>query len=148
MQDIKPMPGQFDVIISSMALQYIDDYAAVVKIMAESLTVGGSFLFSIEHPIYTCLLQGWVVDDAGTRVHWPVDRYHDESERRYTWFVDGVLKYHRTVATYLNTLVENGLTIRRVLEPEAQPEYLADRPALADESRRPPLMVVSAQKLA
>jgi len=148
MQDIKPMPGQFDVIISSMALQYIDDYATVVKTMAELLTVGGSFLFSIEHPIYTCLLQGWVVDDDGKRVHWPVDRYHDESERRYTWFVDGVLKYHRTVATYLNTLMENGLTIRRVLEPEAQPEYLADRPALADESRRPPLMVVSAQKLA
>lgn len=63
-------------------------------------------------------------------------------------FVDGVLKYHRTVATYLNTLTENGLTIRKVLEPEAQPEYLAERPALADESRRPPLMVVSAQKLA
>jgi hypothetical protein len=42
--------------------------------------------------------------------------------------------------------VENGLTIRRVLEPEAQAEYLADRPSLSDESRRPPLMVVSAQK--
>ena len=29
------MPGQFDVIISSMALHYIDDYATVVKTMAE-----------------------------------------------------------------------------------------------------------------
>jgi len=90
MQDIKPISGQFDVIISSMALHYIDDYAAVVKTMATSLTHGGSFLFSIEHPIYTSLLQGWVLDDAGKRVHWPVDRYHDESERRYTWFVDNV----------------------------------------------------------
>ena len=77
-----------------------------------------------------------------------MDRYHDESERCYTWFVDNVQKYHRTVATYLNTLTDNGLTIRRVLEPEAQPEFLAERPGLADESRRPPLMaVVSAQKL-
>ena len=49
------------------------------------------------------------------------------AERRYTWFVDNVQKYHRTVATYFNTLMENGLTIRRVLEPQAQPEYLADR---------------------
>jgi SAM-dependent methyltransferase len=102
MQDIKPMPSQFDVIISSMALHYIDDYAAVVKTMAALLTHGGSFLFSIEHPIYTSLLQGWVLDDAGKRVHWPVDRYHDESERRYTWFVDNVQKYHRTIATYLS----------------------------------------------
>ena len=141
------MPGQFDVIVSSMALHYIDDYAAVVRTMAASLTRGGSFLSSIEHPIYTSLLQGWVLDDAGKRVHWPVDRYHDESERRYNWFVDNVQKYHRTVAAYLNTLMESGLTIRRVLEPQAQPEYLADRPALSDESRRPPLMVVSAQKL-
>ena len=148
MQDILPMPGQFDVIISSMALQYIDDYAGVVKTMAESLSVGGSFLFSIEHPIYTSLLQGWVVDAAGKRVHWPVDRYHDESERRYTWFIDNVQKYHRTISTYLNTLVDNGLTVRRVLEPEAQPEFLAERPELSDESRRPPLLVVSAQKVA
>jgi len=148
MQDILPMPGQFDVIISSMALQYIDDYAGVVKTMAESLSVGGSFLFSIEHPIYTSLLQGWVVDAAGKRVHWPVDRYHDESERRYTWFVDNVQKYHRTISTYLNTLVDNGLAVCRVLEPEAQPEFLAERPELSDESRRPPLLVVSAQKVA
>jgi hypothetical protein len=148
MQDIKPMPNQFDVIISSMALQYIDDYAGVVKTMAESLTVGGSFLFSIEHPIYTSLLQGWVLDGSGKRLHWPVDRYHDESERRYTWFVDNVQKYHRTISTYLNTLADNGLTVRRVLEPEAQPEFLAERPELSDESRRPPLLVVSAQKAA
>ena len=40
--------------------------------------------------------------------------------------------------------MENGLTIRRVLEPQAQPEYLADRPALSDESRRPPLILNSA----
>src|SRR3954465_4120091 len=39
MEDIEPMSGQFDVIISSMALHYIDDYAAVVKTMSESLTV-------------------------------------------------------------------------------------------------------------
>lgn len=147
MQDLKPMPGQFDVVVSSMALQYIDDYAGVVAVVAESLASGGSFLFSIEHPIFTSLLQGWVLDDAGNRLHWPVDRYHEECERRYTWFVDNVQKYHRTVATYLNTLTDNGLTIRRVLEPEARPEFLAERPALADESRRPPLMVVSARKL-
>ena len=146
MQDIEPMPGRFDLIVSSMALHYIDDYAGVVAVMAESLTAGGSFLFSIEHPIFTSLLQGWVVDSAGKRLHWPVDRYHEESERHYTWFVDNVRKYHRTVATYLNTLTDNGLTIRRVLEPEAQPEFLAERPALTDESRRPPLLVVSAQK--
>jgi SAM-dependent methyltransferase len=148
MQDIKPMPDQFDVIISSMALHYINDYAGVVKTMAESLTVGGSFLFSIEHPIYTSLLQGWVLDGAGKRLHWPVDRYHDESERRYTWFVDNVQKYHRTISTYLNTLADNGLTVRRVLEPEAQLEFLTERPELSDESRRPPLLVVNAQKVA
>ena len=45
MQDIKPVPGQFDV-ISSMALHYIDD-SPPWKTMAESLD-GGSFLFSID----------------------------------------------------------------------------------------------------
>jgi len=146
MEDIKPMPGQFDLVVSSMALQYVEDYAHVVDTIAQSLTPGGSFLFSVEHPIFTSLLQGWVLDGQGKRVHWPVDRYQEEGERHYAWFVDDVLKYHRTVATYLNTLMDHGLTLRRVLEPEAQPEFLGERPELADERRRPPLLVVAADK--
>ena len=51
MQDFKPMPGRFNVIVSGVALQYIEDYQSVVRTITNSLTIGGSFLFSVEHPI-------------------------------------------------------------------------------------------------
>ena len=34
MQDLEPTPNRFDVVVSSMALQYIDDYETVVRTVA------------------------------------------------------------------------------------------------------------------
>jgi hypothetical protein len=53
-----------------------------------------------------------------------------------------VIKYHRTVATYVNTLVETGFRIARLEEPKPAAEIVdAD---VQDQSRRPPFLVVAA----
>ena len=54
--------------------------------------------------------------DEDGRKTWPVNSYSIEGERRTEWFVKDVLKYHRTMATTLNTLIEEGFTLRRVEE--------------------------------
>lgn len=42
----------------------------------------GSFLFVVEHPIFTAQgQQEWIMGDDGVPLHWPVDRYYDESWR-------------------------------------------------------------------
>jgi hypothetical protein len=46
-----------------------------------------------------------------------VDNYRPEGERRTKWFIDGVVKYHRTIETYVNGLIATGFTLRRLLEP-------------------------------
>lgn len=146
-EDYRPAPQAFELIASSLVLHYIEDFTGVVANAWTALVPGGRLVFSIEHPLCTAALRGWVTDAAGVRLHWPLDRYRDEGPRRSRWFVDNVLKYHRTLETYMNTLIDQGFAIRRVLEPAALPERIALRPELADESRRPPFLLIAAEKI-
>ena len=58
-----------------------------------------------------------------------------------------VVKYHRTLTTYLNTLLENGFELRNIIEPQP-PEDMLSIPGMTDEMRRPMMLIVSAQKKA
>jgi SAM-dependent methyltransferase len=140
-------PDTFDLIVSTLALHYVADYPALVRRIATWLVPGGRFAFSVEHPIFTAHGSSeWYKDASGNVLHWPVDRYRDEGERRTHWFVDGVVKYHRTVETYVNGLLEAGLRLVRLEEPEAEPALLADKPEWRDERRRPPFLLLAADR--
>ena len=109
-------PGAHDVVFSSLTLHYVRDLRRLVSVIAGSLTPGGSLVFSVEHPIYSApTTQAFETSDAGDRV-WPLDNYLVEGERVTDWFVDGVIKQHRTVATYVNTVIECGLVVNRIDE--------------------------------
>src|SRR3546814_1077344 len=73
--------------------------------------------------------------------------YREEGRRDTTWFVDRVVKYHRTVETYINTLIDAGLSIRRCLEPAATPEAEKARPELVEQRRRPPFLLIRAARI-
>jgi SAM-dependent methyltransferase len=143
-----PEAGRFDLVVSMLALHYVADYPALVRKVENCLAPGGRFAFSVEHPVYTASGSGdWYRGADGTALHWPVDRYRDEGERRTTWFVDGVVKYHRTVETYVNTLLAAGFALVRLEEPEAEsPALLAKRPELRTERRRPPFLLIGAER--
>jgi SAM-dependent methyltransferase len=112
-EDFEPEPAAFDVVVSSLALHYVADYAAVVRAVFRALKPGGWFVFSVEHPICTAHSVDWVRDAEGHIGHWPVDQYQCEGRRNSFWFVDGVTKYHRTVATYVNALLDAGFRLER-----------------------------------
>lgn len=103
-----PRTECFDLVVSSLALHYVDDYAAVVKNVFSSLAPGGKFIFSVEHPVCTAHPVGWTRGPDGRLLHWPLDQYHLEAERSTKWFIGGVIKFHRTLQTYVNTLIAAG----------------------------------------
>lgn len=143
MEELVLEPGAFGLVVSSLMLHYVSDYAAAVDKIASYLRPGGRFIFSVEHPMFTALPeQDWVRSHDGTPLHWPVDRYRDEGERRIRWFIDGVVKYHRTIETYVNTLVTNGFSLQRLLEPEPITTEGSVRADL--ERRRPPFLLIGA----
>jgi SAM-dependent methyltransferase len=140
--------ARFDLVVSSLVLHYIDDYPGVVQRIAGWLAPGGVLAYSTEHPIFTARLpgDGWVLDDAGRRSRWGLDRYADEGPREETWFVPGVRKVHRMLATLINGLLDAGLVIERVIEPLPSEQWLRDHPLALDERRRPMFVLVRARK--
>lgn len=56
-----------------------------------------------------------------------------------------MVKYHRTLTTYLNTLLLNGFDLKNVVEPQP-PEQMMHLPGMRDEMRRPMMLIVAAQK--
>jgi len=143
-------PHRFDLVVSSLALHYIADYRGLLQRIAGWLSPGGILVYSTEHPVYLtrACTEGWVRDAAGQPLYWAMDAYAEEGLREEYWFKDGVQKYHRTLATLLNGLIDAGLSIERVLEPVPSEEQLTRRPEWIHERRRPFCLLVRASKTA
>jgi len=147
-EDAKFLAARFDLVVSSLAFHYVDDYRGLVLRIAEWLTPGGILVYSTEHPIFTARLpgDGWVLDDAGRRTRWSLDRYADEGARDETWFVSGVRKIHRTFATLIDGVVDAGLVLERVVEPIPSAQWLDSHPDARHERLRPVFLLVRARK--
>lgn len=146
MEDIECAEGSFDVVISSLALHYVKDYKELAFNISRWLKPGGRFVFSVEHPVFTAYgTQDWYYNEAGEILHFPVDNYYYEGEREAVFLGEKVTKYHRTLTTYLNTLLNCGLQIEQIVEP-MPPEHMLDIPGMKDEMRRPMMLLVSAVK--
>ena len=135
-----------ELVYSSLALHYLPELDTLFANVERALKPGGSLVFSMEHPIYTCATrQGWLTDDSGERF-WGVNHYQDESQRVSNWLADGVIKYHRTLGTTLNALIKAGLTISEVNEWGPTQAQIDAWPALSEEAERPMLVLISARK--
>lgn len=146
-EDIDFAAGRFDVVISSLALHYVEHFADVCRNVYRWLAPQGAFVFSVEHPIFTALpAQDWHYGANGEKLHWPVDHYHEEGARLARFLDTDVIKYHRTVATYITALMEAGFSITRLSELKQTPEMLAQNPDRHDAVRRPIFMLMSAVK--
>ncbi|QCR31285.1 bifunctional 2-polyprenyl-6-hydroxyphenol methylase/3-demethylubiquinol 3-O-methyltransferase UbiG [Lysinibacillus sp. SGAir0095] len=139
----------FDVIVSSLAIHYIEDYPKLIDRVISLLTENGEFVFSTEHPMVTARkeeISNWVKDSEGNKLHWALDHYQEEGKREGYWYIDGVVKYHRTISTLVNTLIEKGLVVERIIEPISIPGGVELRPKLINEERRPSFIVIKAKK--
>lgn len=135
-----------DVVFSSLTLHYVQDLDRLLAMTASAIQQNGSLVFSVEHPIFSAPSnQSFETGEAGHPI-WPLDNYLVEGERVTNWFVDGVRKQHRTVATYVNAVIEAGFTIARIEEWGPSPEQIAARPALAEDLHRPWFLLIEATR--
>ncbi|MDO4314796.1 MAG: methyltransferase domain-containing protein [Oscillospiraceae bacterium] len=146
MEDLDFPESSFDVALSSLAFHYVRDFAPLVGNIRRWLKAGGRLVFSVEHPVFTSYgTQDWWYGEDGSILHFPVDRYYSEGRREAVFLGERVIKYHRTLTTYLETLLEYGFQLRHVVEPQP-PQDMLDLPGMRDELRRPMMLIVSAQK--
>jgi ubiquinone/menaquinone biosynthesis C-methylase UbiE len=138
--------ASFHLAYSALALHYLENLDTALAVVHRALAPGGALVFSVEHPIYTApVAPGWTTTADGRKT-WPVDKYLAEGARSTDWLASGVIKHHRTMATYLNKLIQAGFAIRRVEEWGPSAEQIAAHPEWADEVHRPPFLLVAAER--
>lgn len=138
----------FDIITSSFAFHYIEDFPALLKQIWQKLTDQGILVFSQEHPITTAHKQGerWQKNAQKEQIAYRLNHYREEGIRQRNWFQQPFNTYHRTLATIINNLIQTGFQIEQVEEPmlQQQPEWHTE---FKDLKHRPPLLFIRARKV-
>lgn len=149
MEDLDSIDEEFNVVISSLALHYVEDFTGVVKNVYRLLSDGGIFLFSQEHPLATCYSGNgdrWTRDENGRKLHVNIANYCVEKRNDSTWFVEGVQRYHRMFSTIVNTLADSGFRILKMTEPYPTEELVQKHPEYYDLYHKPDFLFVKAVK--
>jgi 2-polyprenyl-3-methyl-5-hydroxy-6-metoxy-1,4-benzoquinol methylase len=137
-------PESAELIVSSMAFHYIEDFSRLARLLFDALAPRGHLVFSVEHPIYAARAEPEWVAAADGRQAFAIADYGIEGRKVTHWVVDGVVKYHRTIGTMLNTLHESGFAYRAVTEWTPSEEQLAAHPGWRDTELTRPMFVLMA----
>ena len=137
--------GSYDLVYSSLAFHYLKNLNALFGEIAGALAPGGRLVFSVEHPMVTAPRHPeWIEADGAKR--WPVSDYLNDGARETNWLAPGVIKQHRSMTTYINMLIANGLQLLHIEEWGPTDAQLAAQPSLGDERHRPNFLLVSAER--
>lgn len=146
MNDVDLIDGKFDLIFSSLAFHYVEDFDAFSKKLYGKLDGGGILLFSQEHPLNTAGDDGFNYDGNGNAVSFNLRDYALEGKRKVDWIVQGVEKYHRTFSGIINPLIEAGFKLQKFVETTPSKEAIAIRPRVVKHFIRPIYLLVLAKK--
>ncbi len=149
MTDIGKLNEKFDFMYSSLAFHYVKDFENFSKEMYSALNLGGRLLFSQEHPIITATVDGkghFNKDENGNRISYTFSDYNRSGERRVHWYVDGVIKYHRTFSDIITALAKAGFVVEEICEPTPEEWAIEKLPTMAKEYIKPNFLIVKARK--
>ena len=136
--------GAFDLVVSRLALHYIEDFDAVCAKIFTTLAHGGRFVFSVEHPVMTCSQRG--AHPSGVHYDWIVDDYFVRGRRVKQWMGSEVVIYHRTVEDYVLGLQAAGFGLEALRESRPQAELFSDPVLYARRLRIPLLFFCAGRK--
>lgn len=140
----------FDLVYSSLAFHYVSDFPKLMEDISSILPVGGTLLFSQEHPIVTATmgLQGrFLYNEEGKPWAYAFSDYFKSGLRTSRWFVDGVEDHHRTMGEIITAVARAGFKIDTLSEPCPTPEAIRRLPALEKELIKPAFLIIKAVKM-
>jgi 2-polyprenyl-3-methyl-5-hydroxy-6-metoxy-1,4-benzoquinol methylase len=109
--------ASFDGAVCEMAMMDIDDLHGTVNAIATTVRPGGWFVTSMVHPCFPgneAGLSSWPPEESYFSEGWWTSTDHNPDGARIR-----VGSSHRTLSTYLNSLIEAGFAVERVVEPPA-----------------------------
>ncbi|SDS39217.1 class I SAM-dependent methyltransferase [Bradyrhizobium canariense] len=131
--------ASFDLVVSYLTLVDIADFRTAIGEMTRVLKPGGSLLIAnLTGFTSACAAQGWVKDEDGRHLYFPVDCYLDEFPFWLEWAGIRIENWHRPLAAYMTALLESGLNLTFFSEPEP----VSGEGTRRDDFRRVPWFVV------
>lgn len=148
-EKLPELSERFDVVTSSLALHYVQDFRLTVRNVYAALKDRGVFVFSQEHPLGTAYSGGerWTRDRDGNKRYVNLADYGLEGEREVVWLAEHVQIYHRTFSTIVNALADAGFAIEKMTEPLPTQEILERYPKSKDLFHKPDFLLIRARKL-
>lgn len=140
----EPLPfiadDSLDMVLSALALDYVKDWPAVFSEFHRMLRAGGHLVFSVGHPFADFLLH-------------PEGNYFEMEVMVDVWKGFDVQvpmpTYRRPLGTLVNSLLDAGFILERIIEPTPVEEFKhADPKHYAELSRQPGFLCVRASKKA
>lgn len=149
MNNIDQLNEKYDVAISSLSVHYIKDFRKLLHNIHDLLNDEGIFIFSQEHPLTTAPISGvhWTRDEKLNILHYDLTDYRRDGERVISWIIDGVLKYHRCFSEIINSIIEEGFIIDRMLEPVPTKELIEKLPYYEKSMHKPNYLIMKVHKI-
>lgn len=137
----------FDLIVSNMVIQDLANYVKAFQEMYRFLVEGGIYIFSITHPCFITPESGWERTDSGEKLHWNVDKYfYEGAYEQRLGDAERMLLFHRTLTSYINTLIKTGFTLEAIVEPKPSEQLLNKYPHFAEDFRCADFIVFKLRK--
>ena len=112
--------GSFDLVIASMIMMNVEDYAGAIRESFRVLAVGGALCMSITHPCFSAPVSDWVGGKGARPQHFAVDRYFERiawPDRIASTFKTPTLRRHRPLEDYMSGAIAAGFVLREFQEP-------------------------------
>jgi SAM-dependent methyltransferase len=132
-----------DAVVACLVFEHIVAMEAAIDEVARVLQPRGRFLLFLNHPLLQTPGSGWIDDwtvDPNEQ-YWRIGPYlvEDMSDEEVEpgIFIPFI---HRPLNRYVNTCLDAGLTLRRLLEPAPPPGFIARAPEYPDAATIPRLL--------
>lgn len=150
MEEISSISGKFDIVFSSLAFHYVEDFFKLMQDISDKLKKNGQLIFSQEHPLVTCYIKPQdnlkYIEKDNKRYYLTSD-YNNIGKRLVDWNVEGVVKYHRNFETIFHALNRANLKIDDLIESKASKEAIEKVEKYKFLNDRPYFLFVKATKI-